>query len=104
MTKRKHRSIAEWRILVDQQANSGLNGASFCEQQGLSCKTFYRRRKALAKKSTDSVISRFVKFQALPTRAMTIQPDAVLHYRDSRLSVPAGVEPAWIAELMKALS
>ncbi len=27
---------------------------------------------------------------------------AVLHYRDSRLSVPAGTEPAWIAELMKA--
>ena len=104
MTIRKHRSIAEWQNLVNQQADSGLNGASFCEQQGLSCKTFYRRRKALTEKSTDSVTSQFIKFQAVPTRTMTMQPDAVLHYRDSRLSVPAGTEPAWIAELMKALS
>lgn len=104
MTKRKHRSFAEWRILVNQQADSGLNGASFCEQQGLSCKTFYRWRKALAEKSTDSVTSQFIKVQAVPDRTVTLQPGAVLHYRDSHLSVPAGVEPVWIAELMKALS
>lgn len=104
MTKRKHRSIAEWQILVNQQADSGLNGASFCEQQGLSCKTFYRRRKVLAENSTDSLTSQFIKVQAEPARTVTLQPGVVLHYRDSRLSVPAGVEPAWVAELMKALS
>ncbi len=103
MAKRKHRSQDQWRDLIEQQAGSGLNGSAFCEQHGLSPKTFYRHRKALEGKATDSVSSQFVKVNPKPASMMPVQPAAVLHYRDSRLSVPAGTEPAWIAELMKAL-
>lgn len=103
MAKRKHRSKAEWRKLVEQQARSGLNGVAFCEQHGLSRKSFYRHRKVLEQKAGDSVSGQFIKVQPKPFSKMPVQPAAVLHYRDSRLSVPAGTEPAWVAELMKAL-
>ncbi len=103
MAKRKHRSQDQWRDLIEQQARSGLNGSAFCEQHGLSPKTFYRHRKALEGKAEDSVSGRFVKVQPKPVPMLPVQPAAVLHYRDIRLSVPAGAEPAWIAELMKAL-
>ena len=104
MSKRKHRSKAEWRNLIARQARSGLNGVAFCEQHGLSRKSFYRHRKLLEQKATDSVPGQFIKVQSKPFPKMPVQPVAVLHYRNSRLSVPAGTEPAWVAELMKALA
>jgi hypothetical protein len=70
----------------------------------LSRKTFYRHRKVLEEITANSVAGQFIKVQPKPARMMPIQAAAVLHYRDSRLQLPAGIEPAWIAELMKALS
>ncbi len=103
MAERKHRSKAEWQNLIEQQAHSGLNGVAFCEQRGLSRKAFYRHRKVLAGKAVDSVSGQFIKVQPEPIPMMPVQPAAVLHYRDSRLSVTADTDPAWMAELMKAL-
>ncbi len=104
MGRQKHRSKAEWRNLIDQQARSGLNGVAFCEQRGLSRKIFYRHRKALAEKAADAVAGQFIQIQPGPAQTMPLQPGAVLHYRDSRLQLPAGCNPSWLAELMKALS
>ncbi len=103
MVKRKHRSKAEWRKLIEQQARSGLNGVSYCEQHGLSRKTFYRHRKVLVEKAANSMSVQFIKVQPKPVPKIPVQAAAVLHFGDSRLSLPAGTEPAWVAELMKAL-
>ncbi len=104
MTKRKHRSRAEWRNLIQQQASSGLNGVAFCAQRELSRKTFYRHRKTLEEKATKEATGQFLKVQPKSVQMMPMQPGAVLHYRDSRLQLPAGSDPSWVAELMKALS
>ncbi len=103
MEKRKHRSKAEWRNLIEKQARSGLNGVAFCERHGLSRKTFYRYRKVLVEKAPDSVPGQFIKVEPKSAPMMSVQAAVVLHYRDSRLSLPAGTEPAWVVELMKAL-
>ena len=66
MTSRKHRSKVEWRNLVEQQARSGLNGVAFCEQRGLSRKTFYRHGKMFGEKPTDLVAGQFIKVQPAP--------------------------------------
>ncbi len=104
MTKRKHRSRTEWRSLIQQQVSSGLNGVAFCEQRGLSRKTFYRHRKALEEKATKEATGQFLKVQPKSEQLMPMQSVAVLDYRDSRLELPAGCDPTWVAELMKALS
>ncbi len=74
MTSRKHRSKAEWRNLVEQQARSGLNGVAFCEQRGLSRKTFYRHRKMLEEKPTDLVADQFIRVQPAPAQVISAQP------------------------------
>ncbi len=104
MARQKRSSKAEWRNLIEQQARSGLNGVEFCEQRGLSRKTFYRHRKALAEKTAALVADPFIKVQPKPVQVIPVQPTTVLHYRDSRLQLPAGSDPTWVAELMKALS
>ncbi len=63
-----------------------------------------RHRKMLEEKSTDLVADQFIKVQPVPAQVIAAQPSTVLHYCDIRLSVPAGTEPVWIAELMKALA
>ena len=104
MTRRIHRSEFEWRLLIEQQASSGLNGITFCEQEEISCKTFYRHRKALRGKIPDSVTSQFIKVQHGPLQTIALQSAAILQYRDSRLQLPVDVDPIWVAELMKALA
>ena len=103
MGRQKHRSKSEWQKLIEQQARSGLNGVVFCAQRGLSRKTFYRHRKVLAEKAAGAVAGQFIQVQPGPVQAISLQPGAVLHYRDSLLQLPAGSDPLWVAELMKAL-
>ena len=104
MTRRKHRSKAEWQDLVEQHERSGLNGVVFCEQFGLSRKTFYRHRKSMEQKVSDLATGQFIKVNPGPHQSMPVSAAVVLHYRDSRLQLPVGAEPTWVAELMKALA
>lgn len=47
MTKRRRRSDAEWQQMIEQQEHCGLSAIAFCQQQGLSSKTFYKSRQLL---------------------------------------------------------
>ncbi len=101
MSKREHRSNAEWQKIIQQQEQSGLTGVAFCLQEGIYAKTFYRQRKLLRRKGLVASGSQFIQVQPKP---VPIQPGIVLQYRDSHLQMPAGAEPMWLAQLMKALS
>jgi len=104
MPKQKHRSDAEWQDIIERQEQSGLTGVAFCLQEGIYAKTFYRQRKLLRRKGLVVETKQFIQVQAKPVPAMPIQPVMVLQYQDSRLQMPAGTEPLWLAQLMKALS
>ena len=103
MTRRKHRSKAEWRNLINLQIQSGLNAAAFCDQQGLPRKSFNRHRKLLEQKPCDSMAGQFIKVEPQSVTAIPQQFEAVLHYRNSRVQLPVGTDPVWVAELLKAL-
>ena len=104
MPKREHRSNAEWQDIIERQEQSGLTGVAFCLQEGIYAKTFYRQRKLLRRKGLVAQTKQFIQVQPKPVQAMTTQSAMVLQYRDSRLQMPVGTEPLWLAQLMKALS
>ena len=104
MPKREHRSTAEWQGIIERQDQSGLTGVAFCLQEGIYAKTFYRQRKLLRRKGLVVETKQFIQVQPKSVPTMPIQPGMVLQYRDSRLQMPAGTEPLWLAQLMKALS
>jgi pyrrolidone-carboxylate peptidase len=101
--RRKYRSVAEWRDLIDQQAKSGLNAAVFCAQHGVCAKVFYRRRIELKRKAVDVAAGRFIQVQAKPAQAITLPTGVLLHYQASRLQLPAGIDPDCLAQLMRSL-
>jgi len=104
MPKRDRLSNAQWQDIIERQEQSGLTGVAFCLQEGIYAKTFYRQRKLLRRKGLVAETKQFIQVQPKPVQAMPIQPGIVLQYRDSRLQMPAGTEPLWLAQLMKALS
>lgn len=103
MQKRKYRSAAEWRELIDQQAKSGLNAAVFCVQHDICAKVFYRRRIELKQKAMGVASGRFIQVQAKPSKAITPPAGPVLQYQSSRLQLPPGIDPVWLAQLMQSL-
>jgi len=103
LSKRIYRSKSEWRKLIEQQAQSGLSGLVFCQQQGLSAKTFYRQRKLLRQQNLIPIKSSFVRVQPKPINPVSSGQTAVLQHRESRLQLPTGTDPLWLAQLMKAL-
>ncbi len=104
MPKRDRLSNAEWQDIIERQEQSGLTGVAFCLQEGIYAKTFYRQRKMLRRKGLVTETKQFIQVQPKSVPAMPIQSGIVLQYRDSRLQMPAGTEPLWLAQLMKALS
>ena len=104
MTKRKWRSKAEWRDLVEQQKHSGLSGLAFCDQRGISRKSFYQHRKSLAQTPAGHEAGQFIKVTPRPIKKMPAPALAVLHYHDSRVQLPIDANPTWVAALMKALA
>lgn len=104
MPNRDRRSNAEWQDIIERQEQSGLTGVAFCLQEGIYAKTFYRQRKLLRRKGLVATPNQFIQMQPKPVQAMPIQPGILLQYGDSRLQMPAGTEPLWLAQLMKALS
>ena len=104
MPKREHRSKAEWRNVIERQEQSGLTGVAFCLQEGIYAKTFYRQRKMLRRKGLVAKSNPFIQVQPKPSPTLPNQPGIVLQYRDSRLQMPAGADPMWLAQLMQTLS
>ncbi len=107
MTTRKHRSQAEWQAIIRQQKDSGLSAIKFCQQQGLSSKTFYRRRRTqYAAMNKDTVSSSFIKIKKPSTSIISraSAPMSVLHYHDCQLHIQSGSDARWLAELLQALS
>ena len=106
MSRKKRRSVAEWQTLVDEQQNSGLSVKAFCREHGLVDKTFYNQRHKLSRRrgSADRTKPGFVQVQPSPSAAIAPSGFLVLQHRHSRLELSAAVSPAWLAELMGALS
>jgi len=103
MPKREHRSYAEWQDIIERQEQSGLTGVAFCLQEGIYAKTFYRQRKLLRRKGLVATTKQFIQVQPKPVQALPIRPGIVLKYRDSRLQMPVGTDPVWLARLMNSL-
>lgn len=106
MPTRKHRSHAQWQKIIQQQADSGLNVVAFCQQQGLSSKTFYKRRRQLHALADNVPATAFVKLSRPSHQPLNREPvpAGILHYRQSQLHIQPGCDAQWLAQLMQALS
>jgi putative transposase len=95
----KRRNHQEWRELFEQQSQSDLSIAQFCQQQGISQSYFYKRKSELA--TSVSTTGAFIKAQ---TPNVIRQPTLTIHYGVVTISLSSDIAPLKLAELVKALA
>ncbi len=96
--KRIHHDQSHWQQLVEQQAKSGLSGASFCRQQDIRYANFMSWRKKLQTLKTISepcVQSAFIELTA-PAHVASVAPRQQDSQSEStlcvELSLGSGIE------------
>jgi len=107
MTRRKRRSQAEWQAIIQRQHDSGLSVITFCQQQDLCSKTFYKhRRDEKAGKNTDLYRKGFIKIKrpSSPGALTLTDPTCTLHYQNCTLQIQSNMDASWVAQVMVALS
>lgn len=97
------RTDQEWMSIFEAQQQSGMTITAFCKEQGLSARTFQRRKSLLSHANVDN---HFVKVQATePESTPILEPvncaQCSLHIGQVTLSFPSTVPTSWVAQLIR---
>ena len=88
-----------WAILIQECNNSGLTKREFCQQRGISEKSFYYWLRKLRSHMTEAASPQLVQLEppAISDDMLQIQ------YRGAELKLPTGVNIESVAVLLRSL-
>ena len=89
----------EWAMLIQECNASGLTKREFCQQRGISEKSFYYWLRKLRTRMVGSVAPQLVQLEPVPTMDNTLQ----IQYRGAELKLPAGVDIDAVAALLRSI-
>ena len=88
-----------WAMLIQECNNSGLTKREFCQQRGISEKSFYYWLRKLRSQMTEAAGP-----QLVPLDSPVISDDMLqIQYRGAELKLPAGVDIDAVATLLRSL-
>ena len=88
-----------WAMLIQECNNSGLTKRAFCQQRGISEKSFYYWLRKLRSQTAEASGPQLVQLE--PT---VISDDMLqIQYRGAELKLPAGVDIEAVAVLLRSL-
>ena len=88
-----------WAMLIQECNNSGLTKREFCQQRGISEKSFYYWLRKLRSQMAETAGPRLVQLDPAPA------PDDMLQiqYRGAELKLPSGVDIDAVATLLRSI-
>ena len=89
----------EWAMLIQECNASGLTKREFCQQRGISEKSFYYWLRKLRTQMVGSVAPQLVQLEPVPAMDDTLQ----IQYRGAELKLPAGVDIDAVAALLRSI-
>ena len=89
----------EWAMLIQECNASGLTKREFCQQRGISEKSFYYWLRKLRMQIAESATPHLVQLEPVPAMEDTLQ----IQYRGAELKLPAGVDIDAVAALLQSL-
>lgn len=89
----------EWAMLIQECNASGLTKREFCQQRGISEKSFYYWLRKLRTQMVGSVAPQLVPLEKVSTVEDTLQ----IQYRGAELKLPAGVDIDAVAVLLRSI-
>jgi hypothetical protein len=95
-----------WRRMLDRQAESDLSVAEFCGQEDLSAASFYAWRRKLKERDVAASRAAAGGGQLLPVHIEPASPPSLMRIllpQGIVVDVPASVEPATLATLLRVV-
>ena len=89
----------EWAMLIQECSASGLTKREFCQQRGISEKSFYYWLRKLRTQMVASATPQLVPLEPMPTAEDILQ----IQYRRAELKLPAGVDMDAVAALLRSI-
>ena len=88
-----------WAMLIQECNNSGLTKREFCQQRGISEKSFYYWLRKLRGQMAEAAGPQLVQLDSAPVAEDMLQ----IQYRGAELKLPAGVDIEAVAVLLRSL-
>ena len=88
-----------WAMLIQECNNSGLTKREFCQQRGVSEKSFYYWLRKLRTQMTEASAPQLVRLEPLSSADDILETQ----YRGAVVKVPSGVDMDAIAALLRYL-
>ena len=89
----------EWAMLIQECSASGLTKREFCQQRGISEKSFYYWLRKLRTQMVESAVPQLVPLEPVPAAEDILQ----IQYRGAELKLPAGVDMDAVAALLHSI-
>ena len=92
-----------WAMLIQECNNSGLTKRAFCQQRGISEKSFYYWLRKLRSHMVEASGPQLVQLDS-PLDSPVISGDTLqIQYRGAELKLPAGVDIEAVAALLRSI-
>ena len=88
-----------WAMLIQECNNSGLTKREFCQQRGISEKSYYYWLRKLRSQMAETAVPQLVQLEPAPFQDDMLQ----IQYRGAELKLPAGVDLDAVAALLRSL-
>ena len=91
--------VQEWAMLIRECSASGLTKREFCQQRGISEKSFYYWLKKLRTQMVGAAAPQLVQLESLPAKDGILE----IHYRGAEMKLPPGVDMDAVAALLRSI-
>ena len=88
-----------WAMLIQECNNSGLTKREFCQQRGISEKSFYYWLRKLRSHMTEASGPQLVQLEPIPAENDMLQ----IQYGGAELKLPSGVDIDAVSALLRAI-
>ena len=88
-----------WAMLIQECNNSGLTKREFCQQRGISEKSFYYWLRKLRSHMAEVSGPQLVQLDPVPMQQDMLE----IQYRGAELKLPAGVDIDAVSALLRAI-
>lgn len=89
----------EWAMLIQECSASGLTKREFCQQRGISEKSFYYWLKKLRTQMVGAAAPQLVQLEPPPAEDSILE----IHYRGTEMKLPSGVDMDAVAALLRSI-
>ena len=99
LTVRDEYRAQTWAMLIQECNNSGLTKREFCQQRGISEKSFYYWLRKLRSQMAEAAGPQLVRLDPVPVSEDMLQ----IQYRGAELKLPSGVDIDAVADLLRSI-